>query len=278
MKARKIGIVSRYDKADAREMVKTVVDHFKDKVGIAVTPNSASYCKITDAEIIPIERMREEGVDLIVSIGGDGTVLRNISKMEDPLPLLGIHMGTLGFLVETAAEDAIPTIEKILDGFEYEERKRLKVMLNGKELPSATNEVVLTTARPAKIITFRINVDHCMIEEIRADGVVIATPTGSTAYAMSAGGPIIDPRVNATLIVPLAPFRLSARPWVVPSDRSIRVEIVIPEKEAAIVIDGQHNFTMKMNDVITLTEAPNPARFVSTDITGFYQKVESKLR
>ncbi|MDK2891709.1 NAD(+)/NADH kinase [Methanohalophilus sp.] len=278
MKVRKIGIVSRYDKADAREMVKTLVDHFKDKISIAVTPNSASYCKITDAEIIPVEKMREEGVDLIVSIGGDGTVLRTISKMEDPLPLLGIHMGTLGFLVDTAAEDAIPTIEKILDGFEYEERKRLKVMLNRKELPSATNEVVLTTARPAKIITFRITVDHCIIEEIRADGVVIATPTGSTAYAMSAGGPLIDPRVNATLIVPLAPFRLSARPWVVPSDRSIQVEIIVPEKEAAIVIDGQHNFTMKMNDVITLTEAPNPARFVSTGITGFYQKVESKLR
>jgi NAD+ kinase len=278
MRVRKIGIISRYDKADAREMTRNIVDYFRNKVDIAISPNSASYSDIKNAEIVPIEKMREEGVDLIISIGGDGTVLRCISKMEDPLPLMGINMGTLGFLVETSPEDAISTIEKRLAGFEYEQRKRLKVMLNEKELPCATNEVVLTTARPAKIMTFRITVDHCKIEEIRSDGIVIATPTGSTAYAMSAGGPIIDPRVNATLIVPLAPFKLSARPWVVPSDRSIQVEIIIPEKEAAIVIDGQHNFTMKMNDIITLTEALNPARFVTTDISAFYEKVESKLR
>jgi NAD+ kinase len=95
---------------------------------------------------------------------------------------------------------------------------------------------------------------------------------------MSAGGPILDPRVNATLIVPLAPFKLSARPWVVPSDRSIKVEITVPEKEAAVVIDGQYTYTMKKDDTVCLTKAKNPARFVVTERSGFYEKVQAKLR
>ena len=112
---------------------------------------------------------------------------------------------------------------------------------------------------------------------MRADGIVVATPTGSTAYAMSAGGPIVDPRVDASIIVPIAPFKLSARPWIVPGHSSIKVEMTIPEKEAALVIDGQHSYNMVENDVVTVTRAENPARFVSSSINGFYEKVQSKL-
>jgi NAD+ kinase len=278
MKVSKLGIVARYDKTDVRGMVKKIVEHFSNRVDIAVEPETAAASGLGNVETVPVEMMRQEEVDLVISIGGDGTVLRTISKMDDPLPLLGINMGTLGFLVDVAADDAIPAIEEVLGGFHCEERARLGVTLNDRELPCATNEVVLTTARPAKILTFRITVDHWKIEDLRADGIVVATPTGSTAYAMSAGGPIIDPRVSATLIVPLAPFKMSSRPWVVPSDRSIRVEIIVPEKEAEIVIDGQHSYPMKMDDVITLCKARNPARFVTTEISGFYEKVESKLR
>jgi NAD+ kinase len=136
---------------------------------------------------------------------------------------------------------------------------------------------VFITARPAKILTFRVSVDESLVEELRADGVVIATPTGSTAYAMSAGGPIVDPRVDAFLIVPLAPFKLSARPWVVPATSMIKVEVTIPEKEAVIVIDGQHSYNIKDNDIVTLTRAKNPARLVSSSVNGFYEKVQTKL-
>jgi NAD+ kinase len=149
--------------------------------------------------------------------------------------------------------------------------------LNGKRLQDATNEIVLITARPAKILTFRIAVDESEIEDMRADGIVVATPTGSTAYAMSAGGPIVDPRVDASIIVPIAPFKLSARPWIVPGNSSIKVEMTIPEKEAALVIDGQHSYNMVENDLVTVTRAENPARFVSSSINGFYEKVQSKL-
>ena len=276
MRIKKIGIVSRFDHQDALDMVKDIIEAFEDKVDIVLSPGTADHLCISE-KCMPVENMRSEGVELVISIGGDGTVLRNISKMEDPLPILGINMGTLGFLVDVQPEDAISAIEDVLKGFTYTERSRLGVYLNGRALPPATNEMVLITARPAKILTFRVSVDDSMIEELRADGVVFATPTGSTAYAMSAGGPIVDPRVDAALIVPLAPFKLSARPWVVPSSSKISVEMTIPEKEAAIVIDGQHSYSIKATDKVTLTQAENPARFVCSSINGFYEKVQSKL-
>jgi NAD+ kinase len=222
--------------------------------------------------------MREHGVELLISVGGDGTVLRNIARMKDPLPILGINMGTVGFLVEVNPSEAISTIEEVLEGFKYSERSRLAIDLNGEVIPAATNEVVLTTARPAKILTFRITIDDQKAEEMRADGVVIATPTGSTAYAMSAGGPLIDPAVNATLIVPLAPFKLSARPWVVPATSIIKVEMIVPEKKAALVVDGQYTHTIQKNDVVTLTMSDMPARFVEISASGFYERVQNKLR
>ena len=253
-----------------------ILDAFKDKVDIVISPKTANFIDAAE-RAMPVEDMKDAGVQLVVSVGGDGTVLRNISKMDDPLPILGINMGTLGFLVDVAPEDAIDAISDVLDGFTYSERARLSVAFNDKVLPPATNEVVIITARPGKILTFKISVDDFQIEELRADGVVIATPTGSTAYAMSAGGPIIDPRVEASLIVPLAPFKLSARPWVIPANSSIKVEMMIPEKEAVIVIDGQHSYNIKEHDVVTLTKAKDPARFVSSSTNGFYEKVQSKL-
>ena len=273
----KIGIVSRCDHVDALEMVKTILKRFGSKVDIALSPMTAKALGVEGDIVVPVNKMREDGVELIISVGGDGTVLRNISKMDDPLPILAVNMGTLGFLVDVDPEDAIATIENVLAGFKYGERQRLSVQLNGEALPSATNEVVIITAKPAKILTYKISVDECELGELRADGVVFATPTGSTAYAMSAGGPIIDPRVDAALIVPLAPFKLSSRPWVVPLDSTLRVELTNPEKEAVIVIDGQHTYTIVEHDIITLTKAEHPARFVRTTISGFYTKVQSKL-
>ncbi|MDN5310728.1 MAG: kinase [Methanolobus sp.] len=276
MRVKKIGIVSRYDNREALEMAESIVQTFGNKVDIVMSPKTAEHLGRGD-KAVPVEKMRQAGAELVISIGGDGTVLRNISKMEDPLPVLGINMGTLGFLVDVQPEEALSAVKDVLKGFSFTERSRLGVMFNGEPLPPATNEVVFITARPAKILTFRVSLDESLIEELRADGIVIATPTGSTAYAMSAGGPIVDPRVDASLIVPLAPFKLSARPWVVPASSTIKVEMMIPEKEAVIVIDGQHTHGIKANDVVTLTRAKNPARFVSSSVNGFYEKVQSKL-
>jgi len=269
----KIGISSRCDRPEVIEMVRTILAHFSSKVQIFVATPTADVLGI---EGTPVERMRVEGVELIISIGGDGTVLRNIAKMKDPLPVLGINMGTLGFLVDVEPEDAIETIEEVLYGFSYSERMRVDVFLNGEMLETATNEIAIMSAKPAKIIQFQVNVSGCLHDDMRADGVVFATPTGSTAYAMSAGGPIVDPRVNAIVVVPVAPFKLSSRPWVIPSDSEITIRLSIP-KEAVIAIDGQKSYRIRHDDIVKLKKSKYPARFVKISDTCFYERVQKKL-
>jgi len=144
-------------------------------------------------------------------------------------------------------------------------------------MPRATNEIALITASPAKMIEFEILVDGSLMEDFRADGVIIATATGSTAYAMSAGGPIVDPRVDAIVLVPMAPFKLSSRPWVMPGGSVIEVRLKLPEKEALVVVDGQSSTSVSSQDRIVISKAKTPARFVKVAEGGFYAKVKSKL-
>jgi NAD+ kinase len=271
---KRIGIASRCDKPEIIEMVRQILDRFSSKVKIFVSTHTAEVLGI---EGIPVEKMRGEGVELIISVGGDGTVLRNIAKMKDPLPILGINMGTLGFLVDVEPEGALETIEEVLYGFSYIERMRIDVFLNGKMLETATNEIAIMSAKPAKIIQFEVYVEDCLLDSMRADGVIFATPTGSTAYAMSAGGPIISPRVNAIVIVPVAPFKLSSRPWVIPSDSEITIRLSAPKKEAVIAIDGQTSYRIRPDDIVKLKRSKFPARFVKITDACFYERVQRKL-
>ncbi len=271
---RKIGIISRCDRDDVITFVKELINHLRSKVEVLIDTRTAEEIHHKST---PMAEMKRKGAEFVISIGGDGTVLRGIQKMDDPLPVLGINMGTIGFLVDVKPQEALEVIDKVLSGFEVEERSRLSIRVNDEYLPPATNEVVIITASPAKMLSYKIFVDKSPLEELRADGVVFATSTGSTAYAMSAGGPIVDPRVDGTVIVPLAPFKLSARPWVVPARSEIKLELTLPKKEAVIVIDGQYTRKIKEDDIIVITKADKPARFVKTREGGFYEKVRSKL-
>lgn len=274
MAIKKIGISSRCDRPEVIRMVREILARFSSSVKIFVATPTAEVLGI---EGVPVERMREEGVELIISVGGDGTVLRNIAKMKDPLPILGINMGTLGFLVDVEPEDALETIEEVLYGFSYIERMRVDVFLNGEMLDTATNEIAVMSAKPAKIIQFEVYVGDCLLDSMRADGVVFATPTGSTAYAMSAGGPIISPRVSAIVVVPVAPFKLSSRPWVIPPDSEITIKLTAPKKEAVIATDGQKSYRIKPDDIVKLKKSKFPARFVKISDTCFYERVQRKL-
>ena len=271
---KKVGVVSRCDKPGAVGIAREIIEHLREKLDVFVDPGTAFELGI---EGLPVGQMRQEGVDLIIAVGGDGTVLRAIQHMDDPLPVVGVNMGTVGFLVDVDAEEALQTIDSILTGFQVDERFRLDVWINDVKLPPATNEVVIITAHPAKILAYKVWVDERKLEEFRADGLVIATPTGSTAYAMSAGGPIVDPRVDATVVVPLAPFKLSSRPWAIPGQSRIKVELLLRNKEAVVVVDGQSSQGISSNDVIRIEKAANPARFVRIRDNGFYDKVKSKL-
>ncbi|NYT01063.1 MAG: NAD(+) kinase [Methanocellales archaeon] len=272
MKPRTIGIVSRCDTTDAIEIVEKVRKQIQGKVEVVFDPRSATELGILKCST-PIDKMH---VDLIITVGGDGTILRAIQLLSKPTPILGINVGEVGFLVEVAPEKADTVIHEVLEEFEVERRTRLDISVNGEKLPPATNEAAIITSRPAKILQFQILIDENELDTIRADGLILATPTGSTAYSMSAGGPIVDPKVDAFVIVPLAPFKLSARPWVVPANSEIIVKLLRLKKEATIVIDGQYSKVVQKGDIIKFTKAEEPALFVKTG-ESFYSKVKGKL-
>jgi NAD+ kinase len=220
---------------------------------------------------VPLAKMK---VDALITVGGDGTILRTLQGCD--APVMGVNAGVLGFLTEIQADEIKPAIKRLLKGdYRIDERLKLKTILNGKRLEDATNEAVVHTAHIAKMRHFAISVDGTQATEIRADGLIVATPTGSTSYAMSVGSSIIDPRVDAFVIAPIAPFRLAARPLVVSAKSRISVSILEP-KECTMVIDGQCEFKIRGDETLVFTASEKRAKFISFK-DDFYRNLEEKL-
>ena len=213
--------------------------------------------------------------DIVITIGGDGTILRALEKIEKPI--FAINYGGMGFLTESEPKEATNGLKRIIDGkYNVEERAKLKVTVDGKRIPDAANEVTVQTAKIAKMIHLEIYVDDELLETFGADGVIVATSTGSTSYSLSAGGPIVDPAVHAMVITPLAPFKLSTRPWVVPLDKKIGVKLLPKSKDSKIVIDGESALSITLDSKIEITASEKKARFVRFG-ESFYQMVRLKL-
>ena len=213
--------------------------------------------------------------DVVVTVGGDGTILRALEKIEKPI--FAINSGGMGFLTEVESKYAKEGLQRVIDGkYNIEERAKLKTIVDDKRLPDAANEVTIQTSRIAKMIYLQILIEEELLETFGADGVIIATPTGSTSYALSAGGPILDPCVNAMVIAPLAPFKLAARPWVVPLDKKISVKLLYKSKGSKLVIDGESPLEITPESKITITGSDKKARFIRFG-ESFYQMVRLKL-
>ncbi len=220
---------------------------------------------------VPLNKIK---ADVLISIGGDGTILRNIQATS--VPILGVNAGVLGFLTEVQPDEVKESIAQLLRGdYKVERRLRLKVVVDGRRLKDATNEAVVHTAHVAKMRHFVVSIDHKPATEMRADGIIVATPTGTTCYAMSVGSSIIDPRVEALVIAPIAPFRLSSRPLVVPAKSSISVTVHEP-KECVMVIDGQEEIFLDGDEEIVFSASEKKARFVILK-SEFYKNLEEKL-
>ena len=227
--------------------------------------------KITEHSLDEINKK----ADIVVTVGGDGTILRALEKVEKPV--FAINSGGMGFLSEVESKYAKSGLKQVIAGnYNVEERAKLKIMLDGKRLPDAANEVTVQTGRIAKIMYLQIFVEDELIETFGADGVIIATPTGSTSYALSVGGPILDPSVNAMIIAPLATFKLSARPWIVPLEKKIRIKLLAKSKECKLVIDGENPQSVTTESNIVITGSEKKARFVRFG-ESFYQMVRLKL-
>ncbi len=218
--------------------------------------------------------LEDMDADVLITVGGDGTILRTLQSSD--APVLGVNAGVLGFLTEIQPREVDEAVKMLLAGrYHIDKRIKLKTVMNGKRLKDATNEAVVHTAHIAKMRHFVISIDGTPATEVRCDGLIIATPTGSTSYAMSVGSSIIDPRVEAFVIAPIAPFRLASRPLVVSAKSKIAVTIKEP-KDCTMVIDGQCEFMLSGEERLMFTASEKKAKFVSFK-QDFYRNLEEKL-
>lgn len=260
---------------ESRAVVEQLLDFLDDRgVGAVVNEEIAEVLGAEDKGV-PLADI-EHQADVVVAVGGDGTVLRTVGHMTEPVPLLCVNTGRVGFLSGATPENALQEVAEIIDGYDVERRERLAVEVNGEALPPALNETVIVTSRPAKIMGFDVYHDGELVESIRSDGVVVATPTGSTAYSMSAGGPLVESCVESRLVVPLAPFRMQIAPWVLGSDPATTVVPTRVDRPAKVVVDGDEHAEVERGDEIEFTRAENDALFVDTGDT-FFEKVRKKL-
>lgn len=216
--------------------------------------------------------------DMATILGGDGTLLRAQSRMNPEIPLFGINMGTVGFLTEIEVKDTFEALREILKGNYYKEKRTRLVVSHENHNFTAMNEVVIMTNQAAKMLHFEIQVDGEIIEEVRADGLIVSTPSGSTAYSMSAGGPIVDPKVEGFIIIPICPYKLGVRPFVVSDNSEITVKLLKKGKSAVFVMDGQLTEEADYEEEIKFNKYRKPAYFIRTSSKYFYEKVKDKLK
>ena len=215
--------------------------------------------------------------DMAIVLGGDGTLLRAQAKMKPETPIFGVNMGTVGFLTEIEATDTFDALEDVLSGNYYKEKRSKLVVSHENHHYSAMNEVVIMTDKPAKMLHFEVQVDGEIIEEVRADGLIVSTPSGSTAYAMSAGGPIVDPKVGGFIIIPICPYKLGARPFIVSDNSEITVKLLKKGKTAVFVMDGQRNEEAEYEEEIKFKKSEKDVYLIRTSTKYFYKKVKDKL-
>ncbi len=214
--------------------------------------------------------------DLVVIVGGDGTLLLAVSQMPIQVPVVLINYGTVGFLADLDPSHALEFIKNLTLPLNIWTRMRIDIKMSGKYVGSALNEMLIVTENPAKMIQFKIEIDGVTAERFRADGLIVSTPTGSTAYAMSAGGPIIDPVIEVFLMVPLSPFMLSSRPQIIDPYKSFRISLET-NKPVKLILDGQMEVPIKPDDSIEILKSDMPVKFLYTG-TNFLEKINQKLK
>jgi len=243
----RIGLVSRTDRPEALEVVKKVISLLN------------GHELFFDREICGIFNGLEiEDVEAIVVVGGDGTILKTCKEYGD-VPILTINMGTFGFLCELEIEE-IEELEDILSDYDLDVRYKLSVYFNERLLGNVLNEVVVRSTSPIKIDYLSVQVEGEEPYDVRGDGVLVATPTGSTAYSLSAGGSLVHPEARVSMITPISPLFREWHPYVVPDNLSIGIENL--GKDSYVILDGQPISTISNGEKISIRKSSELARFI----------------
>jgi NAD+ kinase len=225
--------------------------------------------------------------DLVVLLGGDGTLIGmagRIASAGATVPILGVNFGSLGFLTEITLDELFPSLESVLAGTAAIERR---AMLTARTVRSdqpfaehtVLNDIVITKGALSRIIEMTIAVGGDAVTRVRADGLIVATPTGSTAYNLAAGGPIVHPAVDAVLLTPIAPHTLTNRPIVIPADTEVLVRPVMdPHDEVFVTFDGQSGFPLAANDVVHIRRARLALLLVKSANRTYFDVLRQKLK
>ncbi len=223
-------------------------------------------------------------VDLVIVLGGDGTMIATARMMGDvEVPVLGVNYGGLGYLAEFRIEELYSALESILSGnYRLDKRVMLAVeLLRGQETVTRNrilNDVVINKSALARIIEIEAYLNRQFVNSFRADGLIVSTPTGSTAYNLSAGGPVIFPSMNAVVITPICPFTLSNRPIVVPDDSVIELSLKTEQEDVALTLDGQVGLPLKVEDRVVIRKSKTTFNLVQPTNRNYFDVLRDKLR
>jgi NAD+ kinase len=222
--------------------------------------------------------------DALVVLGGDGTLLAASRLLDKEIPVLGVNFGSLGFLTEIALGELYPTLEGVLAGrYTHEERRLLRadVHRRGRAVVTADvlNDVVITKAGPSRIIELEVSVGGAFVSSFRADGIIVSSPTGSTAYNLAAGGPILSPTLPAIVVTPICPHMLANRPLVVPDESRIELRLrAARDVDVYVALDGQETFAFSDDDHVTVTGSPRRLKLVKAPGRDYYEVLRTKLK
>ncbi len=277
-----IGLIGKYNSTGIGSSVSRLANWLTVRGHqVHVTAHTADMCKLND---IPVASLREIGdaSDLAIVLGGDGTLL-NVARslVEHEVPMIGINQGRLGFLADVSLDTMFATLDEMLDGeFVTEDRILLDCHMDRADhcllKTYAFNDVVVSKSTMGRLIEFEVYIDNQFVYSQRADGLVVASPTGSTAYALSAGGPILHPTLEAFVLTPICPHTLSARPIAVNSRSEIEINLIHAD-DARVHFDGQQHSDMVVGDRVVIRRSQNSVRLLHPVGHNYYDTLRQKL-
>ena len=282
-----IGILARPGLLEAGPVVRDLVAWLRErKVPVVLDADTAVLGGNEASAACRVASGREvaRAADALVVLGGDGTLLAASRLLDRTVPLLGVNFGSLGFLTEIGLSDLYPALQAVLDDrYEHEERRLLHAVARraGKEDVRADvlNDVVITKAGPSRVIELEVTVDGEFVSAFRADGLIVSSPTGSTAYNLAAGGPILHPSLAAVVLTPICPHMLTNRPLVLADRSTIEVRLRAGRGvDVYTAFDGQQSFALADDDTVTVTASARRLRLVKVPGREYYEVLRTKLK
>src|SRR5712692_7245429 len=283
MPIKKVGIISKPRKAEVREIVPPLLAWLRERNVEACIDKETGATLESNEKCLTRNEMPAQ-VDLVIVLGGDGTLLATARALNrKPVPLLGVNLGGLGFLTVITRDELYPTLEQVLAGnFRTERRVQLEGEIIRADESLATflalNDVVLNKGAIARILDFDVLVDGQFVSSYKSDGIIISTPTGSTAYSLAAGGPVTVPTVAAFIITPICAHTLSNRPLVVPDTVTIEVQLKIQREAAYLTVDGQMGIAARSDDIVRIRKASSFVELVQPGHKNYFEILRQKLK